>query len=157
MPDGVIVGDSGLCWYVPVVRVASIYSSAISLFFCFAYIFASDSSDTVKAIIIKLGTVTASDMIMHHVLMILTLTFIQGNISKMVKIINVQLFQKLFKQCPSGLLWPTKGLYNIISVRWPCSSRKVTTASQTWQVFNFTIIAMSRTILKLLYSILAWR
>ena len=29
--------------------------------------------------IIKLGTVTASDMRMHHMLIILTLTFIQGH------------------------------------------------------------------------------
>ena len=39
----------------------------------------SDSLDTVE-IIIKLSTVAASDMLMHHVLIILTLTFIQGNI-----------------------------------------------------------------------------
>ncbi|MCK5920367.1 MAG: hypothetical protein KAG66_05465, partial [Methylococcales bacterium] len=34
--------------------------------------------ETVEAIIIKLATVTASDMIMHRVLIMLTLTFIQG-------------------------------------------------------------------------------
>ena len=39
---------------------------------------ASDSSETVEVVIVKLGTVTASDMIMHHVIIILTLTFIQG-------------------------------------------------------------------------------
>ena len=39
----------------------------------------SDSSETIKVTIIKFGTVTASDMIMHHVLIILTLTFIQGH------------------------------------------------------------------------------
>ena len=32
-----------------------------------------------KLIIIKLGTVTASDMRMHHVLVVLNLTFIQGH------------------------------------------------------------------------------
>ena len=32
-----------------------------------------------EVIIIKLGMVTASDMLMHHVLIILTLTFIQGH------------------------------------------------------------------------------
>ena len=31
---------------------------------------------------------------------------------------------------------PTKGLDHIFSVRWPCSSPKVTTASLTWQMFN---------------------
>ena len=40
---------------------------------------ANDSSKTFKVIIIKVGTVTASDMRMHHVLTILTLTFIQGH------------------------------------------------------------------------------
>ena len=39
---------------------------------------ASDSSETVEVIIIKFGTVTASDMTMHHVLIILPLAFIQG-------------------------------------------------------------------------------
>ena len=35
---------------------------------------ASDSSETIAVIIIKFGTVTASDMIMHHVFIVLTLT-----------------------------------------------------------------------------------
>ena len=41
-------------------------------------VLASDSSETVEVTTIKLGTVTATDMRMHHVLM-LTLTFIQGH------------------------------------------------------------------------------
>ena len=40
---------------------------------------ASDSSETVEVTIVKLGTVSASDMSMHHVLIILTFTFIQGH------------------------------------------------------------------------------
>ena len=40
---------------------------------------ASDSSETIEVIIIKLGTVTASDMLMHLMLILLTLTFIQGH------------------------------------------------------------------------------
>ena len=40
---------------------------------------ASDSSETIEGIIIKLGTVTASDMIMHRDLIIVTLTLIQGH------------------------------------------------------------------------------
>ena len=40
---------------------------------------ASDSSETIEVIIIKLGTVTALDMLMHQVLIILTLTSIQGH------------------------------------------------------------------------------
>ena len=37
-----------------------------------------DFSETVEVSIVKLGMVTASDMRMHDVLIILTLTFIQG-------------------------------------------------------------------------------
>ena len=40
---------------------------------------ANDSSEIIKVTIMKLGTVTPSDIIMHHVLIILTLTFIQGH------------------------------------------------------------------------------
>ena len=40
---------------------------------------ASDSSETIEVIISKLGTVAASDMKMHHALIVLTLTFIQGH------------------------------------------------------------------------------
>ena len=40
----------------------------------------SDSLETVEVTIVKFGTVTASDMRMHHVFIILTLTFIQGHI-----------------------------------------------------------------------------
>ena len=39
----------------------------------------SDASETVEVTIVKLGKVTASDMRMHHILIILTLTFIQGH------------------------------------------------------------------------------
>ena len=46
---------------------------------CVYVSFANDSSETVEVIIIKLGTVTASDMRMHHVLIILALPFIQGH------------------------------------------------------------------------------
>ena len=40
---------------------------------------ASDSWETIEATIIKLGMITASQMLMHCVLIILTLTFIQGH------------------------------------------------------------------------------
>ena len=46
---------------------------------CVCVSLAGDSSETVEVIIVKLGTVTASDTKMHHVLIILTLTFIQGH------------------------------------------------------------------------------
>ena len=40
---------------------------------------ASDSSETIEVIIVKLGTVrTSSNVKMHHVLIIITFTFIQG-------------------------------------------------------------------------------
>ena len=66
-------------------------------------------------VIIKFGTVTASDMIMHQVLFILTLTFIQGH----TDILHVQLFQKVSSNaddhvcCEDG---PTKDLYNLFLV-----------------------------------------
>ena len=45
---------------------------------CMCVSLARDSSETIKITIIKRGTVTASDMRMHHVLIIFTLTSIQG-------------------------------------------------------------------------------
>ena len=52
-----------------------------------------DSSETIElfeVIIVKLGTVTASDMIMHQLFIILTLTFIQDHtLILIMKIINV--------------------------------------------------------------------
>ena len=40
---------------------------------------ASDSLETVEIIIVNIGTVTASDMLMRHVFIILTLTGLQGH------------------------------------------------------------------------------
>ena len=40
---------------------------------------ASDSAETIEVVIIQLSTVTASNMLKHHVLSILALTFIQGH------------------------------------------------------------------------------
>ena len=74
---------------------------------CVCVSLASDSSETIEVIIIiKLGTVTASDMVMHHVLMILTLAFIQGHTElndehNKGQILTVRLFPKLFKKFPS--------------------------------------------------------
>ena len=47
---------------------------------------ASDSSETIDVIIITLSIVTASDMVMHHVLIILTLTFIESHMDLIIKI-----------------------------------------------------------------------
>ena len=46
---------------------------------CVCVSLASDSSETIEVLIIKLGTVTASDTRLHHVLIIFTLTFTQGH------------------------------------------------------------------------------
>ena len=46
---------------------------------CLSVCLSLTSGSSSKVIISRLGTVTASDMKMHHVLMILTLTFIQGH------------------------------------------------------------------------------
>ena len=45
---------------------------------CVCVSLSNDSSQTIE-VIIKLGMVTASDMVMHYVLIIWTLTFIQGH------------------------------------------------------------------------------
>ena len=45
---------------------------------CVKVSIASDFLESFEVIFIKLGTVTASDMGMYHVLIILTVTFIQG-------------------------------------------------------------------------------
>ena len=44
---------------------------------CVCVSLTSDTSETINVIIIKQGTVAASDMAMHHMLIILTVTFIQ--------------------------------------------------------------------------------
>ena len=51
----------------------------VSVCVCVYVSLASDCWETVQVIITKLGRVTASDMIMHPVLIILTSTFIQGH------------------------------------------------------------------------------
>ena len=68
-------GGAGVC----VCRVCVCMCMSVCLSVCISL--ASDSSKTIKVITIKLGMVTTSDVIMHHVLIILTLTFMQGHIS----------------------------------------------------------------------------
>ena len=75
---------------------------------------ASDSSETVEVVIVKLGLVTASDMRMHHVLIILTLTFIHGHRSLVMKIINLTILETV-QAMPIKFVCedsPTKGLYD---------------------------------------------
>ena len=65
----------------------------------------SDSSETFEVLVIKLGTVGASDMLMHHVLIIVILTLILKVTQILImKIRNVRSFQKQFKQSPLSLL-----------------------------------------------------
>ena len=52
---------------------------SVCLSVCVCVSLAIDSSESTEVIIIRLGTVTASDVLMHHVLIILTLTFIQDH------------------------------------------------------------------------------
>ena len=70
---------------------------------CVCLSLASDSSETIEGILIKLGTVTASDMRMHPVNYIDLDLHSRSQILGM-KIINVWLFHKLFKQCTLSLL-----------------------------------------------------
>ena len=60
-----------------------------------------DSSETIKVIIIKFGTVTTSGIVMHSVLIILTLAYTQGHT---YITLNVRLFQKDFRRCLSRFL-----------------------------------------------------
>ena len=83
----------------------------VCLSVCFSL--ANDSSETID-VIIKLDTVTVSDMTMHHVLIKLTLNFIRADTYLNFFFLN-RLVQKLFKQCPSSL----QVYYNLFSVRWP--------------------------------------
>ena len=86
---------------------------------------ASDSSEAIKVIIIKFGMVTASDMIMHHVLIILSLIFIQGHTFDYFRKCSSNAHLVCCEDCT-----PTKGLYKLFLVWWPRSSLKVTIASQ---------------------------
>ena len=63
----------------------------MSIFLCVSL--ASDSWETIE--VIKLGMVTASDMVMHRVFIILTLTFIQGHTSwSWIKLISAETKQR---------------------------------------------------------------
>ena len=55
---------------------------SVSLSVCVCVSFASDSSETVESIIVTFGMLIASDVRMHHVLIILTLSFIQGHLDR---------------------------------------------------------------------------
>ena len=65
---------------------------------------ASDSSETIKVIIIKLDTVTALHMVMHHVLIILTVTLIQGHTDVNHENNKYSTISEIVQQCSSSLL-----------------------------------------------------
>ena len=103
-------------------------SNFVSVCVCICLSLASDSSETVKVIIIEFGTVTASDMIIHHV------NYIDLGLhsrSHRYNILNIWYFRKCSSNahhicCENS---PTKGLYNLFLVWWPWPLLKVTIAS----------------------------
>ena len=106
---------------------------------CVCVSLASDTSETVE-VIIKFGMVTASDMVMHHVLIIWTLIFILGHTDRNHENNNCSIISETIQAIPIKfavkIVRLKVDLYNIFSVLWPCSSLKVTTVSQTWQLLN---------------------
>ena len=78
-------------------------TETVFVYVCLCVCLAGDSSETVQVNIVKLklDTVTASGMRMHHVLIILTLTFIQGHTDQNHENNNFDYFKKICKQWPS--------------------------------------------------------
>ena len=121
---------------------------------CVCVSLASDSSHTIEIIIIQLGTLTTSEMVMHHMLVILTLTFIQGqtdlnhkNNKSLIISVTMQAMPIMFavKILRLKSIWP-------LPVRWPWLSFKVTSASQAWlNIFNYHYLEQY-----LSYYILTW-
>ena len=80
---------------------------------------ASDSSEPVKVTIITLGTETTSDMALHQVLIILTLTFIQGHTDINHENHKCSIFSETetVQAIPIKFVAMKTGLYNLFSVR----------------------------------------
>ena len=89
-----------------------------SVYVCVCVSLASDSSKTIE-VIIKLGTATGSDMGLHHVLIILTVTFIQGhtdfNLENKKCLIISETVSNPHQICSKHS--QTKGLHNLFLVR----------------------------------------
>ena len=80
----------------------------------------------------------ASDMAMRRVLIMLTLTVIQGRTDVKREINKCLIISETVSSIAHQVCcWdsPTKSLHNLL-VRWPCPSFKFTTASQTWLLCN---------------------
>ena len=71
---------------------------------------ASDSSKIITVIIVKLGNVTVSDMRMHQVLIILTLTFTQGHTDQNNKNNKCLIISETIQACCEDI--PMKSLYD---------------------------------------------
>ena len=105
---------------------------------CVCPAFASHISETSEAILAhKFASVTR----MHHMLITLTLIIIQGHIDLNHENIKWSIISETVQPIPIKFAvkivrWNVYISYYLFSVLWPCSSLKVTMASQTWQVFN---------------------
>ena len=95
---------------------------------------ASDSSETVEVVIIKRGVVTASDMEMRHVFVILTLTFIQGHTELNLENNKCLIISETVQAIPMKFAVKIVRLkvYNLFS----SSLLKVTNVSKTGQMLN---------------------
>ena len=114
---------------------------------------ASDSSDTIEDIIIKLSTVSAPDMVMHHVLMILTLTSTQGRINLNHDNNKCLIISEIIQAITFAVKIVRLKVYMTIahSITLTLQGHK---CASNWTTFE---LAIYRTIFKLSRSSLAWQ
>ena len=118
----------------------------------------SDSSETIE-VITKLGMATASDMGMHHVSIILTLTFIQGHTNLNHENNNLIFFRNDSSNahhvcCGDS---PTKGLSDHRQSDDLALHSRSQLRLKRDHVLSCSIITISRTVFESWYSNLAWR
>ena len=95
----------------------------VSLCVCVCASLTNDSLETIKVTITKLDTVTATDMRMHHVLIILSLTLIEGYTDLNHKTNNIYKYLIISETVRSNAHHvccedsPTKVLYNHVLVQ----------------------------------------
>ena len=120
-----------VCVCVQCVRARACLPACLPACLSVCVALASDSSETVE-VSIKLGMVPASDMIMHHVSLILTLTVIPGHTRVNHENNKYWIISETVKAIPIKCAVRVK-VYIIFaqSDDLACSSLKVTTASQT--------------------------
>ena len=118
---------------------------------------ASDSSETVKVIIITLGRVTASDM--HHAFIILTLTFIQGHADLNRENLKRSIMSETVQAMP--IVLAVNIVRQKVSIMFSHSSDYLAPHSRSQlllildKCFTCTITAISRTVFMLWHSNLA--